>query len=148
MAKKEKHKESAGEKKEVEEGKPVEKKEGLKEKKTEKVKGTKEVKPREEKKEEPKEEKKKDKKDEEKGEETIYTINLSRIYETKPRYRRSSKAVQEIKRFLMRHTHSSNIRIDHSLNELIWKRGSKKPPRRVQIRAIKTEEAVTASLLK
>lgn len=105
---------------------------------------------REEVKEEKEEEKKADKKEkkEEGGEEFIYTINLSRIYETRPRYRRSAKALQEIRAFLERHTHSHNIKIDHSLNEAIWSRGGKKPPRRIQVRVLKTEEAVKASLVK
>jgi len=105
-----------------------------------------------EKKEEKKEEKKKDKKEEKKVDivsETLYTIPLSSVHQSKPYYKRASKAVKFIQKYLVRHTKSENIVIDGALNQHIWARGASKPPRKVQIKAVKDSEGkVVASLLK
>lgn len=112
----------------------------------------------EEKKEEAKEEskaKKSDKKEEKKKEEkvdivseTVYTVPLKAAYQTKPSYRRTGKAVKILLKYLKRHTKSDNIKIDGPLNKHIWKGGAGKPPRMVQIKAVKDSEGkITATLL-
>ncbi len=102
--------------------------------------------------EKPKEEKKNEKKKGEKVDvvsEDIYTIPLSKVYRTKPNYKRTNKAVRMLTQYLKRHTKSEDIVIDGQLNRHIWSRGSKKPPRRVQVKAVKDSEGrITATLLK
>lgn len=103
-----------------------------------------------EKKEAPKEEKKKKK--EEKVDivsENVYIIPLRSAYLSKPHYRRTNKAVRAVKDYLKRHTKSENVVLDAGLNNHMWARGASKPPRKVQVKAVKDSEGkVVASLLK
>ena len=71
--------------------------------------------------------------------EIVYTIPLGKVYESKPCYKRANKAIAEIRRYLVRHSKidDSRIKLDNKLNELINARGSKKPPRKIQVKAVK-----------
>ncbi|MBN2518460.1 MAG: 50S ribosomal protein L31e [Candidatus Altiarchaeota archaeon] len=83
------------------------------------------------------------------AEETIFKIPLGSVYQTRPNYRRSNKAVAEVKSFLGRHMKAKEVKISQELNEKIMSRGSKRPPRSVQVKAVKDEEGIcTASLVK
>ncbi len=78
--------------------------------------------------------------------ERIYTIPLRKAW-VKPRVKRAKGAVAIVRKFLLRHMKSGDIRavevkIDPSLNELIWRRGAKKPPRRVRVRATLDKEGI------
>ncbi|AKB84750.1 50S ribosomal protein L31e [Methanococcoides methylutens] len=68
--------------------------------------------------------------------EQIYTIPL-REAKLAPRWKRSSRAVSLIRKFLIRHMKAdpSQIKIDASVNHKIWERGSQKPPSSIRIRA-------------
>jgi large subunit ribosomal protein L31e len=91
---------------------------------------------------EPKKEKK-GKKDKDKVDivsETLYTVPFRSAHLSKPHFKRTSKAVSFLISYLERHTKSDNIKISSELNQLIWARGPSKPPRRVQIKAIKDSE--------
>jgi large subunit ribosomal protein L31e len=140
---------------ETKEVKPKEKKEPTDEKKEEKPAEAKEEKktekPKDEKADKPKEEKKKKDKDEKKVDivsENVYTIPLGKAHRTKPIYKRTSKAITFIIKYLQRHTKSDNVKIGEDLNRHLWAKGAKKPPRKVQIKAVKDSEGkVTATLL-
>jgi len=81
--------------------------------------------------------------------ETIYTIPLRFVYRKHPSYKRSQKAVTFLVDFLKKHTKSSDIKVDISLNKHIWAHGDSKPPRSVQVKATKDSKGVvTATLLK
>ncbi|WP_292487302.1 50S ribosomal protein L31e [Methanohalobium sp.] len=73
--------------------------------------------------------------------EQIYTIPLRKV-KSAPRWKRSHKAMALIKQFLIRHTKSlpSQIKIDQTVNEKVWERGSEKPPSSVRVRAAKFED--------
>ncbi len=73
--------------------------------------------------------------------ERVYTIPLKDTMRV-PRYRRSSRAIKEVKSYLAKHmkTAEEDIKIDKSLNEIIWARGDSKPPLRVRVRAVKFED--------
>jgi large subunit ribosomal protein L31e len=47
------------------------------------------------------------------------------------------KAIHE---YLARHMKSEEIKLDRSINEAVWKRGSHKPPTRIRVRAMKFED--------
>ncbi len=80
--------------------------------------------------------------------EDVYTIPLKAAYRTKPDYKRTRKAIQLLLSYLRRHTKSTNIRIDSQLNKHIWRHGASRPPRKIQIKAVKDSEGrVTATLL-
>jgi large subunit ribosomal protein L31e len=113
---------------------------------------TKKVEEKQVKKEEKPKKERKEKKEEKKVDivsENVYTVPLTKVHHTKPIYRRSKKAITAIVSYLKRHTKSENIKIDDGLNKHVWSRGTCKPPRRVQIKAVKDSEGkVVASLLK
>jgi large subunit ribosomal protein L31e len=73
--------------------------------------------------------------------ERVYTIPL-RVVKQVPRWRRSNRAMKEVRSYLARHmkTPEENIKIDNSLNEFVWARGDEKPPLRVRVRAVKFED--------
>ena len=75
-----------------------------------------------------------------KANERIYTIPLGAVYNKKPIYKRSQKAVSEVKSFVSRHMKSENVKIDGQLNAALWASGSKRPPRKIQVKAVKQED--------
>ncbi len=80
--------------------------------------------------------------------EDVYTIPLRKVYRTKPSYKRANKAVQTLLAYLRKHTKTENVKLDDSLNRRIWSRGASKPPRSVQVKAVKDSEGrVLATLL-
>ncbi len=80
------------------------------------------------------------------AEERIYTVPLGRAW-VAPRYRRAEKAVTVLRKFVQRHMKPEEIIIDPSVNEAIWARGIKNPPRKIRVRLSKDDEGfVTVSL--
>lgn len=73
--------------------------------------------------------------------ERVYTIPL-KVVKNVPIYRRSDRAMAEVRKYLARHmkTPAEDVKIDQSLNEVIWARGDMKPPTRVRVRAVKFED--------
>jgi large subunit ribosomal protein L31e len=71
--------------------------------------------------------------------EQIYVIPL-RDVKRAPRWKRSNKAVKDIRAFLVKHMKSEDVKIDRSINEKVWERGSEKPPRKIRVRAMKFED--------
>ncbi len=76
-------------------------------------------------------------------EERIYTIPLMKA-KSVPRTKRAKRAIKEIKEFLARHMKVEEVKIDSSLNELVWERGIKKIPSKVRVKAVKMEDVVWA----
>ncbi|HVN66442.1 MAG TPA: 50S ribosomal protein L31e [Methanomicrobiales archaeon] len=84
----------------------------------------------------------------EKLKEQIYIIPLRDVQHT-PRWERGKRAMKAIRDFLAQHMKSEEIKIDPSINEAIWERGSHKPPSRIRVRAMKFEDGqVEAELAK
>lgn len=73
------------------------------------------------------------------SEEQIYTIPLKKA-KNAPRWKRSKRAVTEVKNYLARHTKAEEILIDPSINEKIWERGAKKPPSNIRIKVTEVED--------
>ncbi len=75
--------------------------------------------------------------------ERIYTIPLRKAYR-KPRTRRTPVAMRLIKSYLERHMKLKDsdveIKIGQHLNETIWSRGIRYPPRRIRVKAVLDEE--------
>lgn len=61
-----------------------------------------------------------------------------------PRTRRASRAVKEVREYVMRHmkAEKENVWIDASLNEKIWENGIRNPPHKVAIRAVKFDDGL------
>src|SRR3989344_5088093 len=91
-------------------------------------------------------------KTETKQEERIYVIPLLKEWSKVPRYKRSKKAIKAIREFLVRHMKIrdrdlNKIRIDKFVNEEVWFRGIKKPPKKIKIKAIKEGDIVRVYLV-
>ncbi|MDT8358673.1 MAG: 50S ribosomal protein L31e [Methanomicrobiaceae archaeon] len=71
--------------------------------------------------------------------EQIYVIPLRDVKKA-PRWKRSNRAIKEIRAFLARHMKSEDVKLAANINEKIWDRGSEKPPRSIRIRAMKFED--------
>ncbi|MFW6152757.1 MAG: 50S ribosomal protein L31e, partial [Halobacteriota archaeon] len=75
-------------------------------------------------------------------EERIITVPL-RDASNAPRGERADHAMSLIRRHLARHfsVDPDEVRLDPSINEAVWARGRRKPPRRLRIRAARFSEA-------
>jgi len=73
--------------------------------------------------------------------ERVYTIPL-RDAKKVPRWRRANRAMKEVREYLSRHMKApeEQVKIDQSLNEVIWARGNEKPPSKVRVRAVKFDD--------
>lgn len=83
-------------------------------------------------------------------EERIYTIPLGKAWAS-PRKRRSPRAIRLIKSFVQRHMKvgtkteeeeegEGRLIISNEVNQLVWRRGIEKPPRKIRVRAVKDKE--------
>lgn len=79
-------------------------------------------------------------------EDRIYIVPLRDARRT-PRRRRTPRAIRILKEFITRHMKAESVKIDNSINEVIWSRGIEKPPRKIRVRAIKDREGVVTLLL-
>lgn len=80
------------------------------------------------------------------ADERIYTVPLGKAWAA-PRYRRAEKAITILRKFVQRHMKPEEVVIDTTVNEAIWARGIKKPPRKIRVRLSKDEEGtVTVTL--
>ncbi len=82
---------------------------------------------------------------EKKDGEHVYTIPLRNAYEKSLRMR-SRYAVGIVRNFLKTHMKTEDVRLGTRLNEAIWARGMKKPPRKVKVSALKEGAVVKAEL--
>jgi len=80
------------------------------------------------------------------AEERVYIVPLRNAVKTE-RVFRAKKAVTLVREFLQKHMKSEEVRIGKSINEGIWARGAKKPPRKVRIHTIKEDNVVYAELV-
>ncbi|MBP2031230.1 large subunit ribosomal protein L31e [Methanohalophilus levihalophilus] len=73
--------------------------------------------------------------------EQVYTIPL-RAAKLAPKWRRANRAITLIRKYLIRHMKADpkQIKIDSTINELIWNRGSEKPPSSIRVRAAKFDD--------
>jgi large subunit ribosomal protein L31e len=79
-------------------------------------------------------------------EEKYLTLNLRKLIVKKQNWRRSEAAILILKRLLKRHLKTYKIKISQNLNNIIWKRGIKKPMAKVKIKAVKEGEAYKVDL--
>ena len=70
-----------------------------------------------------------------------YTVPLGVVTEA-PTYRRAKKAIILIKEFTIRHMKATEVKIDVDVNELIWARGIKHPPRRIRLEMDRDEDGI------
>jgi large subunit ribosomal protein L31e len=73
----------------------------------------------------------------------VYVVPLRRAFEAPP-YRRTKVAVRLIKEFTTRHMKATDVKIEVEVNEHIWARGIKKPPRRVRLQMKRDEDGLVS----
>lgn len=72
-------------------------------------------------------------------EERVYTIPFRRVWAT-PRGKRTPRASRMLRDFVRRHMKAEDIQISNEVNEELWARGIKKPPRQIKVRLVKDKE--------
>jgi large subunit ribosomal protein L31e len=72
-------------------------------------------------------------------EERIYTIPFRKVWAT-PRGKRSPRASRMLRDFVRRHMKTEDVEISNEVNEELWARSIKKPPREIKVRLVKDKE--------
>ena len=70
-----------------------------------------------------------------------YVVPLGVVFEAPP-YRRAKKAITVIKEFATRHMKAKQVSIDVEVNELVWTRGIRHPPRRIRLEMERDEDGI------
>ena len=70
-----------------------------------------------------------------------YVVPLGVVYEAPP-YRRAKKAVIVIREFTTRHMKAKQVSVDTEVNEKLWARGIRHPPRRIKLEMERDEDGV------
>ncbi|MBD3173513.1 50S ribosomal protein L31e [Candidatus Bathyarchaeota archaeon] len=73
--------------------------------------------------------------------ERIYTVPLRKAWIAQ-KYRRAEKAMFILKQFTERHMKPTEIIIDPSVNEAIWAKGIKSPPRKIRVKMTKDSDGL------
>ncbi len=68
-----------------------------------------------------------------------YVVPLRQYWRMAPRYKRAKRAVNGLRRFVIRHMKVSEVKIGKELNDFILERGQRKPPARVQVTIVKED---------
>jgi len=72
-----------------------------------------------------------------------YIIPLRKEWLKVPRYKRSKKSIIAIREFCKKHMKSDDVKIGKNLNLLVWSRGMKNPPHKVEVDCLrKTNEKI------
>ncbi len=74
------------------------------------------------------------------ADERIYIVPLRKEWLKVARYRRSKKAVSALRLFIQKHMKSEDVRLGRHLNMKLWSRGTKHPPHKVAVKAVKVED--------
>lgn len=76
------------------------------------------------------------------GETRKYVVPLRKGWIKTPRWRRSKRAVDSLRNFIIRHTKVDNVRISNWVNEELWKNGGKNPPGKIEVNAKINKEKI------
>ena len=79
-------------------------------------------------------------------EERIYTVPLGKAWVV-PKYRRAEKAITILRQFTLRHMKPEEVVIDPSVNEAIWARGIRNPPRKIRVKLSKDDDGIVTVTL-
>lgn len=76
------------------------------------------------------------------AEEKIYNVPLRNKWISVPKWRRSKRASNCLREFLLKHTKSEDVKIGKWLNEAIWKHGGENPPGKVKVKVTEDKDGV------
>jgi len=80
------------------------------------------------------------------AEEKIYTIPLREAFK-KARAKRVPYAVRTVQNYIKMHAKVGDVKLGSHLNEALWKRSIKKPPRRLRVKVVKDGDIAKAELV-
>ncbi len=72
-----------------------------------------------------------------------YIVPLGVVFEAPP-YRRAKVAIRVIREFTTRHMKATEVGIAEEVNELIWARGIRHPPRRIKLEMERDEDGIVS----
>jgi len=74
-------------------------------------------------------------------EERIVTVPLRSVL-AEPKHKRAGKAMRVVREQLAKNfaVDAAEVRLDPSINEAVWARSNKRPPRKVRVRAARFDE--------
>ena len=78
--------------------------------------------------------------------ERVYTIPLRNVKNVK-RTIRAPRAIREVKNFLTKHMKAEEVKLDESINHVIWARGIQKIPSKITVKAVKDDDGVVEATL-
>jgi large subunit ribosomal protein L31e len=73
----------------------------------------------------------------------VYVVPLGIAVEAPP-YRRAKVAIRILKDFTKRHMKATEVSIKEDVNELIWARGIRHPPRRIRVEMERDEDGLVS----
>lgn len=73
--------------------------------------------------------------------ERTYKVPLGKVL-IAPRHRRTPKAVRMLRHFAKKHMHSDEVKLDPKLNEIMWNRGIRTPPRKITVKMVRDKDGV------
>jgi len=71
--------------------------------------------------------------------ERVYTINLGKVW-LSPNNQRAKRAINMIREFATHHMKTEQIKIDQELSQAVWKRGIRRPPRKIRVKMAKADD--------
>ncbi len=72
--------------------------------------------------------------------ERTYNVPLRKEFLKVPRWRRTKKAVDALRQFLVKHMKSEKVKLGKELNEEIWKHGIRNPPHHIKVNVTKDDK--------
>ena len=78
--------------------------------------------------------------------ERTYTIPLRSGFVKVPKYYRAKRAINQIRKYIVKHMKNEDVRIGSVLNEHIWSRGITNPPGKVTVKATHQDGYVAVEL--
>jgi large subunit ribosomal protein L31e len=72
-----------------------------------------------------------------------YMVPLGVAFEAPP-YRRSKVAIRIIREFATRHMKATEVSIAEEVNEQVWSKGIKSPPRRIRLDMERDEDGIVS----
>ncbi len=79
--------------------------------------------------------------------ERTYTVPLRKGYMKAPRWKRTKKAVNTLREFLIRHMKSPTVKLGKELNQKMWQHGIRNPPHHIKVTATKDEKGIVMANL-
>ncbi|MFH0869346.1 MAG: 50S ribosomal protein L31e [archaeon] len=82
------------------------------------------------------------------AEEKLFTIPLRREFVRVPKWRRTKRAVDAVRAFVIRYAKAKEVRIGRWLNLELWGKGAKNPPSKVYVKITKDKDVARVELAK